>query len=1186
MLRHVMTGAAAVLTVGMLAVGCSDDGDTIIQMGQGTVNNQDQFPATSIFANQVSHDGGGVSPNDTDVTASRVIWSCDICWSDGTFQGDGSALILFTTAGGSGPTPNTPQKLWVSHYNGQTLTQPVTLLGVDQDETLGAPNLASAVALQLNTSGYTAAQQADTQRIQQNDKVWVLLYSATTFSNSPSNANTQAVPLGSTVGPHRTIYYTAFDPSNRNNNLATRSDFIGTNNPVNLQFGWVLPAIEVVPANARTGMATDLTSNIGQQAPQTLASDVQSFGLVSDGFAGQTMFGGTGLPLTNTNGVLGQPSQTAYNRAAPTSGMLRAATFNGGERTTLVQVFYTQILNSLAAGGGSVTLDTTNNILAGGARLAAFSGSLNLSTLQWETPTEFRPAAARNAATSLTTSPGTGFYPTFTGYNQSLFYKYADASLQAGVTNNDPLVLTGVSSQGPYDNTGADEGGILNANTFHEDIIGVVTFQDDGDGTSSIAPGSVQDLSTFNSAPGVHDTVNPPATGPLAIVNREIMNFNIGGGFPFIFGADEGLGDTTILYSSADNITSGAGTDLTPNTFVRAGMAAAINNGAVGTLGSLVAGSPFVWSTHAGAEQDFTLLINGGTLSGVTDVKKDPLVAPGQPNGGDGNHDVVANAFNDEDVNGGLNNFGLGNAFYFVPVMNRSGEYISIGYMQDTGTSSSATSASFHRGLKVVTYQTFQTFQSVGSNSVGGLTQVNLNLRFSAPQEISQTGATVSLVQDQNTLTGINTSAETQTRWDALPVSNFSAQSLVNYRCAFQSNNRIIHYVWEQSDATEDRLFSRQVTYVTNASGTPSPAVLAAPIEYETGNLVSAHLNTSDNNASSGERSTFTFLDGNVMLGTTVYATDMGGTDQGQGVVGGLPTNAGSLIVFFSKITDATTTDGDFGNTELIMNTVIGNTLGNRISLGRPIDENLTLANAPLQVVGVNSSAAGVLNFNISANSFAGYQTTASVQNTTGNAGQGGLAGYLSNASWAFLSVPNNADIGNNPNYQPDAIYVYTTAPSGNNGSSYRALVTRKIDLVAFRTQQGATIPSSIVPSAGTTGPGSVGYLEPTRLDHSQSANVFALSTGQRGTAAGVLWRQGNHVWGQVTNDGVNYLTQNGGPNPALVDQDSRTNVSAYALSLCTDQNGDAQDGIVTLNKADEDGDIRLQVRTALRVGQ
>ena len=317
MLRHVMTGAAAVLTVGMLAVGCSDDGDTITVGGNSLLNNTDSFPASSIFSNNVWHDGGGFSPNDADITQWRVIFSCDCCDSDGEFQGDGSAIVLFQVAGTGTSAGRT--KMYVSHYNGSTFTPPVQLVGVDQDERVAPASVFSAVALQLNTTNYTTSVQADQGRVAGNDNNWVVLYSATTFTNNPNNAITQAGTVGSTVGPHNTIYYTAFRKESREINEEVRSDFIGTANPVTLRHGWSTP-IEIVPANARSGVAVDTVSTV-TPGHNTVASDVQSFGLVSDGYCGQTSFGGTGLPA---QGIGGGAFATAYARAVPQANCARS----------------------------------------------------------------------------------------------------------------------------------------------------------------------------------------------------------------------------------------------------------------------------------------------------------------------------------------------------------------------------------------------------------------------------------------------------------------------------------------------------------------------------------------------------------------------------------------------------------------------------------------------------------------------------------------------------------------------------------------------------------------------------------------------------------------------------------------------------------------------------------------------
>ena len=62
MFRHVGMGAAAVLTIGLLAAGCSDDGDTII-MGGGDLSNFDSTPFNGLTQNNLAPDGGGFSPN-------------------------------------------------------------------------------------------------------------------------------------------------------------------------------------------------------------------------------------------------------------------------------------------------------------------------------------------------------------------------------------------------------------------------------------------------------------------------------------------------------------------------------------------------------------------------------------------------------------------------------------------------------------------------------------------------------------------------------------------------------------------------------------------------------------------------------------------------------------------------------------------------------------------------------------------------------------------------------------------------------------------------------------------------------------------------------------------------------------------------------------------------------------------
>lgn len=1157
MLRQVVTGAAAVMTVGLLAVGCGSDGDTIIGSTGGILNNNDQFPASSIFTNNVWVDGGGFSPNDADLTGYRVIWSCDAADSDGEFQGDNSAIVLFQVQ-----TQTTPARTeqYVSHYNGQNFTQPEQMIGVDQDETVAPGPLNSVVALQLNTSDYTTSVQADQARVRMNDDNWLVVWSATTFTNNPQNAITQVQT--SSVGPHRTIYYTVFRKESRDTNETTLSDFIGaTANPVTLRHGWVLPGIEVVPTGFRSGPASDTVTGL---AVATNPSDVQSFGLVSDGFAGQASFGSDALPALGT-GALAQA--TSYTVAVPSvngnrlgtgvgnTSTFRAASFRGGERTTMVQVFYTQNISSIDSTGPSVS---TNVGTQSNGRIAAFNASFNLTTLQWETPSEFRPVAARNANNSTTTSPGTGFYPTFHTYNNQVFYKYLDASLAVG-TNLDPLAIDNAGVTYAYDNVGGHEGGIMNSRAFYEDIIGVATFVNDGDGTSSIVTGSILDLAAHTSAAGTHDLTNPTSNGGNTInvaPNREMMNFNAttgSKGGQFIFGADEGLGDTTIFYSSADNTRAG-GADSAQNNIVRAGYAAAINPAA----GTLVAGSPVVWSAHRGAHHN--QFVNT-TNTGTEDIKKDPLVAQGtvSSNGGDGNSDISPNAQNDEDSQS-ISATGR-TAWYFDATINRTGEYIVLTYLQDLGTS-----LGFHRAVNVVTYQPFRTSTGTTGGQTG--TQVNVNLRFTAPLEVSQTGSPVSITQPAQSG---NSNAEMNSRWDALPANSACIQDKVDYRCAYQSNNRVLHVLWEQSDATEDRLFSRRITFAPTASGTPTQNTLGTIVEYETNNLVAGRLNNNDGLTGFTHRTTFTALDGTfspIFGGTSgLVASDLGATDS-QGA------NSGSLFLVFAKVTDATSSDGDFGNAEVFLVTNVNDAITNRISIGRAVNEDFSTIPAGNFNTGT---------FNVSANS-----------TTTVTAAKHSVAAVL------CVNAQSITNIAQSSTSQPNALYIYMLAPASGstNGSGYTGLFTRKVNLETFRGGQGgttATFSGSIIPSAGLTGPGSTGYSEPARLDHNLHSNVTNVQTAQAGTGAMVDWQQDHHVWGQITTDGENYYVENGGPNPALVDQDSAADAINYSVSVCTDSDCNARNGIIGIEKYDFNGqgtgtgtagsaDLRLMIRANLQI--
>ena len=97
MLKQASIGAATVLSLGLLAAGCSEDGDTIVSGGGGLLQNTDATPFSGLTANNLANDGGGLTPNGSDHARWRVEFNCDSPTSDGAYSGDGSALVLFST---------------------------------------------------------------------------------------------------------------------------------------------------------------------------------------------------------------------------------------------------------------------------------------------------------------------------------------------------------------------------------------------------------------------------------------------------------------------------------------------------------------------------------------------------------------------------------------------------------------------------------------------------------------------------------------------------------------------------------------------------------------------------------------------------------------------------------------------------------------------------------------------------------------------------------------------------------------------------------------------------------------------------------------------------------------------------------------------------------------------------------
>jgi hypothetical protein len=121
MFRQIGIGAAAVLTAGVLAIGCSDDsgGDTIIGGGLQTTDN---FPGSTIAENNVADDARAFSNQEQTFNFDQQIF-----WN----VSNGQAIMMFsTTAVSNGNT-----LLYAAHWTGSSWSRPVQIRGRDFDNT-------------------------------------------------------------------------------------------------------------------------------------------------------------------------------------------------------------------------------------------------------------------------------------------------------------------------------------------------------------------------------------------------------------------------------------------------------------------------------------------------------------------------------------------------------------------------------------------------------------------------------------------------------------------------------------------------------------------------------------------------------------------------------------------------------------------------------------------------------------------------------------------------------------------------------------------------------------------------------------------------------------------------------------------------------------------------------------------
>ncbi|MBL4844533.1 MAG: hypothetical protein JKY65_03315 [Planctomycetes bacterium] len=858
MFRQVGIGAAAVLTIGLLAAGCSEDGDTIIAGGGALLNNQDSTPFSGLTNNNLAPDGGGFSSNGSPAVLFTVSFNCDSPKSDGTFSGDNSAIVLFTLGN---------NRVYASYYANGTFTPPSELEAADRDYGT-AVALDSYICVPLNTGNYQSANTspgAEVNRVRANNGNWVIIGSFNTLFNLPGASIDNASSLGR--GQRRTLGSWVFLKGEVNNSTSTSAAVGATTRE--FRYGFQRVGDEIPNVHVSGGLAANTVG-----ATDAPANNVMSYGVATDGLAGQA--GWTGQDVAP-----GAPGQAGPTQ---TTGTTLENKYSAGEDVSCLAVVFTQIETTLSE--VSLRRAVLDNVTQRGDGLFLRYRSFNLDTLTWGTDTRISRGISIHGTTG-STEVGSGVYSDFNTYNNTVFFRYMDASMRV------------------------ENGGGTPANTvntldlqFRRTILAAARFTDQANGTCTLATSGVIDVSTdaicvtkANAAgtPGTHltevPTVAPASFTPLS--SREVSNF-----FPYngessqqsIYGADEGLGDLTLFFSLADGTTS-SGTDTGSAANKDAELAVVVigSTGALSTTTSFVAGTNPVRISGTHAVDDI----------GITTLR---ATAP-------------TTAVNLAD--------GIGTPCFS---MNRTGEWIAAAFIRRTGVTENQ---QFQTDLYANVYQTFRLNSSTTQAGTSGVA-ANVNLRVLAGGPVIVDSPTSgSLLAPGPAFIG-----------NQIPVNTFCFQGKACYR-GWQSNKDVVSLFFEQSDGTGDRVFGARMTVTLGgSSGAPAPPALAAVTAVESvfaNNVLgpAAFATT----AGAPGTSSFEWLQGNgdVTKNAHFQSVDSGPDSSG---------NGGSVLVAFTRVDDGTSTDAgnnDFGDVSVYATIFNGTAFETPVKIGTTADTNETL---------------------------------------------------------------------------------------------------------------------------------------------------------------------------------------------------------------------------------------------------
>lgn len=259
MFRKIGFGAAAALTVGMLAVGCSEDGDTIIS-GGGLLAT-DNFPGSQVAENNVADDGKAFSNQGQDVAFGGGVQS-EVFWNVTT----GEAIGLMTARN----PLNNNILLYAGYFDGSKWHRPVQIRGRDVangDFENPQSGVQGFKVCWINTSGNSVTEVA------QRNRDAVLIFARQDLGAAPGVTDED---------PNVRLWMSYFDNSAANSTAAN-----------GVEGGFTVDAVTVDDDNVFTGPGND--------------SSVSTFGFVSDSLAGSHEFG------SGTDAVDSGQTTTALN---------------------------------------------------------------------------------------------------------------------------------------------------------------------------------------------------------------------------------------------------------------------------------------------------------------------------------------------------------------------------------------------------------------------------------------------------------------------------------------------------------------------------------------------------------------------------------------------------------------------------------------------------------------------------------------------------------------------------------------------------------------------------------------------------------------------------------------------------------------------------------------------------------